>query len=170
MGHQLSLGTVTLLYLYGEVQMPTVYDIPPSVLIRRLAQDLKSRNEIKAPDWADYVKTGAHKERAPDDLDWWYVRCASILRNVYLNGPIGTERLRIVYGGRKRRGSKPAHFYKGSGAIVRTALQQLERAGFVKKRGSKGREMTNIGRSYMDRLAAGLKQELVRAIPELEKY
>jgi small subunit ribosomal protein S19e len=150
--------------------MPTVYDIPANILIRRLAQDLKSREEITAPEWMLFVKTGAHKERAPDDPDFWYVRCASILRKVYLNGPIGTERLRINYGGRKRRGTKPNKFQKGGGAIVRTALQQLELAGFVKKLGTKGREMTNIGRSYMDKLSSTLKKELSQAIPELEKY
>ena len=150
--------------------MPTVYDIPANILIRRLSQDLKSREEIAAPDWMLYVKTGVHKERAPDDPDFWYVRCASILRKVYLNGPIGTERLRIEYGGKKRRGTKPNKFQKGSGAIVRTALQQLEKAGFVKKQGTKGRELTNIGKSYMDKLSSALKNELSQAIPELEKY
>lgn len=150
--------------------MPTVYDIPANILIRRLAQDLKSREEITAPEWMLFVKTGAHKERAPDDPDFWYVRCASILRKVYLNGPIGTEKLRIDYGGKKRRGVKPNKFQKGGGAIVRNALQQLERAGFVKKLGTKGREMTDIGQSYMDKLSSTLKQELSQAIPELEKY
>ncbi|MHA2026506.1 MAG: 30S ribosomal protein S19e [Candidatus Thorarchaeota archaeon] len=150
--------------------MPTVYDIPANILIRRLAQDLKSREEIAPPEWMQFVKTGAHKERAPDEPDFWFVRCASILRKVYLNGPIGTEKLRIEYGGRKRRGVKPNKFQKGSGAIVRTALQQLERAGFITKRATKGREMTDIGRSYMDKLSSALKQELSKAIPELEKY
>jgi small subunit ribosomal protein S19e len=150
--------------------MPTVYDIPPNVMIRRLAQDLRSRDEITPPDWALFVKTGAHKERSPDDPDWWFMRCASILRKVYLKGPIGTERLRIVYGGKKRRGVKPNRFHKGSGAVVRTALQQLERAGFITKRGNKGREMTNVGRSYMDKLSGTLKRELSKAIPELENY
>ncbi|MGD9382199.1 MAG: 30S ribosomal protein S19e [Candidatus Thorarchaeota archaeon] len=150
--------------------MPTVYDIPPNVMIRRLAQDLRSRDEIEPPEWALFVKTGAHKERAPDNPDWWFMRCASILRKVYLKGPIGTERLRIDYGGKKRRGTKPNKFHKGSGAVVRTALQQLEKAGFILKRGNKGREMTNVGRSYMDKLSAALKRELSKAIPELENY
>ncbi|TFG10401.1 30S ribosomal protein S19e [Candidatus Thorarchaeota archaeon] len=150
--------------------MPTVYDIPANILIRRLAQDLKSRKEINPPDWSPYVKTGSHKERAPENPDWWYVRCASILRKVYMKGPVGTEKLRIEYGGRKRRGSRPTHFHKGSGAIIRTALQQLERAGFVKKDDKNGRVMTDIGRSYMDRLSSALKMELEKAIPELEKY
>jgi small subunit ribosomal protein S19e len=150
--------------------MPTVYDIPANILIRRLAQDLKSREEIAPPEWMQFVKTGAHKERAPDDPDFWFVRCASMLRKIYLNGPIGTEKLRIMYGGRQRRGVKPNRFQKGSGAIVRTALQQLEKAGFIMKRGTKGREMTDIGRSYMDKLSSTLKKELSKAIPELEKY
>ncbi len=150
--------------------MPTVYDIPPNVLIQRLAQDLSKRKEIQPPEWAAFVKTGVHKERAPDNPDWWYTRCASILRKLYLKGPIGTEKLRILYGGRQRRGVKPNRFQKGSGAIVRTALQQLERAGFIKKVGNKGREMTGIGRSYMDKLSAALKKELSKAVPELERY
>jgi small subunit ribosomal protein S19e len=150
--------------------MPTVYDIPANILIPRLAQDLKSREEIVVPDWMPFVKTGAHKERAPDEPDFWYMRCASILRKVYLKGPIGTEKLRIDYGGKKRRGTKPNKFQKGSGSIVRTALQQLEMAGFIRKEEGKGREMTDIGRSYMDKLSTALKKELSEAIPELEKY
>lgn len=150
--------------------MLTVRDIPANILIRRLAQDLKSRKEIDPPQWVPYVKTGAHKERAPDDPDWWYVRCASILRKIYLKGPIGTMSLSIDYGGRKRRGVKPNKFHRGSRAIIRAVIQQLERAGFIKKRGNKGREMTDIGRSYMDKLSGSLKDEMVKAIPELEKY
>ena len=154
----------------GDKYMLTVRDIPAHILIRRLAQDLKSRKEIDPPRWAQYVKTGAHNERAPDDSDWWYARCASILRKIYLKGPIGTMRLSIDYGGKKRRGVKPNRFYRGSRAIIRTVIQQLERAGFIKKRGNKGREMTDIGRSYMDKLSASLKDEMVKAIPELDKY
>ncbi|NWF96359.1 MAG: 30S ribosomal protein S19e [Candidatus Thorarchaeota archaeon] len=150
--------------------MPTVYDIPANIFIRRLAQDLKSRKEIQIPDWALFSKTGVHRERAPDDPEWWYIRCASLLRKVYLIGPIGTERLTVEYGGRKQRGTKPSRFRRGSGAVIRTALQQLERAGLLRKCGSKGREMTDIGRSYMDKLSSGLKTELEKAIPELHKY
>ncbi len=156
--------------MYGDKHMPTVYDIPADILIRRLALDIKARKEITPPTWASYVKTGAHKERAPDQEDWWFTRCASIMRKVYLRGPIGIERLRVEYGGRKRRGVKPNKFHRGSGAVVRTALQQLEKVGFVKKRGNKGREITDVGKSYMDKLSAMLKTELSKAIPELENY
>jgi small subunit ribosomal protein S19e len=150
--------------------MPTVYDIPATVLIRRLAEELKTRKEISPPEWTLYVKTGAHKERAPDDPDWWYVRCASVFRKIYLKGPVGTQRLRIVYGGRQRRGTKPNRFRRGSGAVVRTALQQLEKAGFIKKQGNKGRVVTDVGRSYLDKLSGKLKAELSKAVPGLENY
>ena len=56
--------------MYGDKHMPTVYDIPADILIRRLALDIKARKEITPPEWASYVKTGAHKERAPDQEDW----------------------------------------------------------------------------------------------------
>ena len=82
--------------------MTTVYDVPADLLIKRVAEKLKSM--VKPPEWAKYVKTGVHKQRAPEQEDWWYIRLASILRRVYIDGPVGIERLRTYYGGRKRRG------------------------------------------------------------------
>ncbi|HII79102.1 MAG TPA: 40S ribosomal protein S19, partial [Methanosarcina sp.] len=54
---------------------------------------------------AKNVKTGVHKELPPINDDWWYIRCAAVLRKIYTDGPIGTERLRSVYGGKKDNGS-----------------------------------------------------------------
>ncbi|MEM2587429.1 MAG: 40S ribosomal protein S19, partial [Candidatus Bathyarchaeia archaeon] len=96
--------------------MPTPFDVPPSMLISRLARYLKDNvDAVEPPEWAPYVKTGVHAERAPQNPDWWYVRCASLLRKIYIMGPIGVERLRSEYGGRKRRGVRPEHARKGSG-------------------------------------------------------
>ena len=102
-------------------------------LVEKLAEKLKTISEIKAPDWAAYVKTGMHKERPPVDRDWWHKRVASVLYKVLRYGPIGVSKLRRAYGGRKNRGVKPEHFYKGSANIIRKALQQLEKAELVKK-------------------------------------
>ena len=30
--------------------------------------------KIKLPDYVDYVKTGRHKELAPYERDWYYIR------------------------------------------------------------------------------------------------
>ncbi len=149
--------------------MATVYDVPPDMLIQRVAERLKEMEEIKPPEWAMFVKTGVHKERSPEQEDWWYVRVAAILRKVYVNQPVGLERLRTAYGGRKNRGVKPEKFRKGSGSIIRKALQQLEKAGLVKKTES-GRVVTPEGKSLLDKTAAEIKRELEKEIPALVKY
>ncbi|MFX1474009.1 MAG: 30S ribosomal protein S19e [Promethearchaeota archaeon] len=133
--------------------MSTVYDIAADELIPRIAEELRKSKEIKPPEWAGYVKTGAHKERPPTNPDWWYIRCASILRRLYVKGRTGVSRLRTVYGGRKRRGVRPNHFAKGSGSIIRKALQQLEKAGLVTLEKGGGRILSSKGRSFLDRLA-----------------
>ncbi|AEA47757.1 30S ribosomal protein S19e [Archaeoglobus veneficus] len=149
--------------------MATVYDVPADMLIQRVAEKLKEMQEIEPPEWAMFVKTGVHKERSPEQEDWWYIRVAAILRKVYTDGPVGIERLRTAYGGRKRRGVEPPKFMKGSGSIVRKALQQLEKAGFVKKT-EEGRIVTPQGRSFLDKVATELHKELSQQIPALAKY
>jgi len=145
----------------------SVYDVPADLLISRVAEKLK--DAVSPPEWAKFVKTGVSRERAPEQSDWWYTRLASIFRRIYIDGPVGIERLRSYYGGRKRRGVRPAHFRKGSGAVIRNALQQLEQLGFV-KRTSEGRVLTPAGRAYLDKIALELKAELSKTIPELKKY
>ena len=139
--------------------MTTMYDADPQDLVDKTAQELKKIPEIKAPSWAPFVKTGMHKQRAPVEKEWWFVRVASVLRTVYRLGPVGTEKLRTKYGGKKNRGHKKEHFFKGSGSILRKSLQQLEKAGFVKfveKGVHKGRVVTPKGKSFLDKIAAQL--------------
>ena len=151
--------------------MPTPYDLPASVLIDRLAKHLKEEvDEITPPEWTLFARTGVHTQRPPTNPDWWFVRCASILRKIYVKGPIGIEKLRQEYGGRKDNGARPEHASKGSGAIVRNAFKQLNKAGLVKAQRTKGRIVTNEGRQLLDRLATELKRELDKTQPELAKY
>ena len=77
--------------------MTTIYDVDPSKLIEKVSEELKKIDEIKAPEWAKYAKTGASKERPPIEEDWWYARTASILRKIYMLGPIGVSKLRKKY-------------------------------------------------------------------------
>jgi small subunit ribosomal protein S19e len=155
----------------GRRIMTTAYDVPAELLINRLSGYLKENiREIQPPDWASYVKTGSHAERIPQNPNWWYVRSASVLRKLYMNGPIGVSRLRKEYGGRKRRGVKPAHFAKAGGNIIRTILQQLEQAGLTQKAGIKGRVVSGKGRSLLDAMSTQIKRDLDRERPELRSY
>lgn len=151
--------------------MTTVYDVPADVLIERLTEYIKGNiREVKPPEWVAYVKTGSHVERLPQDPDWWYVRSASMLRKLYLKGPIGVSKLRKEYGGRKRRGVKPAHFRRAGGAIIRHILQQLEASGLIAKEDRKGRVISPKGRSLLDAMSVQIKRELEREMPELKVY
>jgi len=150
----------------------TVYDVPPDKLIDALAKYLKENvPDVKPPHWALFVKTaGPARERPPENPDWWYVRCASLLRKLYIHGPVGIERLRTAYGGRTKSRVMPERFKKGGGSIIRKALQQLEKAGLVTKVEGEGRVLTPEGRSLLDRIATRVFKELVKSMPELRKY
>ncbi len=151
--------------------MPTPYDVPASILIAKLANRLKEEHEVIAPpSWAALVKTGSHAERPPQNPDWWFTRCASLLRKIYVKGPVGVQRLRSEYGGRIDRGVRPEHARKGGGAIIRKALQQLESAGLVEPLRNKGRVVSSEGRRLLDSLSTEIKSELETRIPELKRY
>lgn len=140
--------------------MTTVYEVPPGEVIAHVADELKEGDDVTPPGWAAYVKTGPDRERPPEDPDWWYTRVASVLRKVYIHGPIGTERLRSMYGGPVDHGSAPDKAAKGSGSIVRTALQQLEAAGLAELVEGEGRKVTPEGRSFLDNASHEVAQDL----------
>jgi small subunit ribosomal protein S19e len=129
--------------------MTTLYDVSATKLIELTAMKLKDDEQFAPPEWAAWVKTGVHKEHPPQNDDWWYVRCAALLRRIAIDGPVGTQRLRSVYGGKTDNSVKPERFVKGSGSIIRKAMQQLENAGLVRTT-PKGREISSEGRAFLD--------------------
>ncbi len=137
----------------------SVHEVHAAALIKRVSEELKKLKELTPPKWSHFVKTGAHKERPPERPDWWYMRAASLLRRIYINGPVGISRLRTHYGGRQRRGQAPDHFRKAGGKIIRTILQQLEQAGLVKKVERGGRKLTPKSASMLENLAKQIKAE-----------
>ncbi len=114
-----------------------------------LAEALKKISEFEKPEWVDFVKTSVHKQRPSSDENFWHNRAASILRQIYIKGAVGTQRLRSRYGGRKNRGQTPPEFRKGGGKIIRVILQQAEKAGFVEK-APKGRKLTEKGKEFLE--------------------
>ena len=111
--------------------MKAVLQSPKPELIRKIAEELKQVQTVKAPVWATFVKTGANRSRPPVQKDWWYTRAASVLLKVSDRGPVGVSKLQTLYGGRKRRGHQPPEFRRGSGSIIRNIFHQLEKAGLL---------------------------------------
>lgn len=127
-------------------------DAPAQLVIENAAGELKKLSEIKPPEWIGTVKTSSHAERLPSKVDFWYHRCASVLYQVFRNGPVGTEALRVKYGGKTDHKVQRGHHRKAGGKTIRLALQQLEKAGLVKKEKT-GRVATSKGVSLLDKSA-----------------
>ena len=134
--------------------MPTPMDVSSELLIDHLSKFLKENiGDVAPPGWALTAKTGSHTERPPSNPDWWYTRCASLLRKLYIHGPLGIARLRVEYGGRLRHGTHIEHSRIAGGSAIREPLQQLQKAGFVSVEGKKGRKLTAEGVSLLNRMA-----------------
>ncbi len=149
-----------------------IHDVPKTELIERAAKELQQNvKTVQPPAWAMFVKTGAHKERQPTRIDWWFVRTAAILRRLAsVEGPIGVQKLRTLYGGRKNMGHAPERFYRGSGNILRKIFQQLEKAGFAKRIDKglrKGRIITPQGFSFLGKIADAYMKEKNIVLPKI---
>ncbi|KKK44965.1 hypothetical protein LCGC14_0508330 [marine sediment metagenome] len=132
----------------------SIYVIQPEKLIEVIAEKLKEFPEISPPLGSEFWKTAFFKELAPIDTEnFWYIRCASLLRKVKKFGPIGVSRLRKAYGGKNRKGSGLPHSAKGSGKIIRVGLQQLEKAKLIVMNEKKGRIASPEGTSLLERTA-----------------
>ncbi len=149
--------------------MAKVYDVPADLLINKLADILKNE-DIPAPSWTPFVKTGSHADKPPQKPDWWHTRCASILRKVYLNGPLGINDLRKMYGGGKAVGYGNRDHRPAGGGIIRTAIQGLEKLGYVEKVTGKGRVVSKNGMKKLDRLATEILSQLISKTPQLKVY
>lgn len=129
-----------------------IYDVNQQELVLEISKTLKEKELVAMPEWANFIKTGSHRETMPKNPDWWYIRSASILRFVMKSGPVGVSKLRTRYGGRKNRGFKPDRFVRAGGKVLRVILQQLEKSGLVKQaqvESHKGREVTPKGASII---------------------
>lgn len=138
----------------------SVYDLTPQEFNLKLAEALKNIPEFKEPEWAKFVKSSPSKERPIEDENFWHKRAAGILRQIYKKGIVGVNRLRTKYGSKKNRGMKPERFMKAGGKIIRTILQQCDKAGFTESireiKGTRekrpGRKLTPKGKKFLEEL------------------
>ena len=138
--------------------MTSVFEINAQEYNLKLAEALKKIPEFKEPDWAKLVKSGPSKERPIDDLDFWHNRAASILRQIYKKKIVGVSKLRTKYGSKKNRGFKPEEFRKAGGKIIRTILQQSDKAGLTEiakdirdvRSKKPGRQLTKKGKDFLE--------------------
>lgn len=137
----------------------TVKDVSAASFVKAYSAYLKRTGRLEVPKWVDLVKTGAHKELAPYDPDWFYVRAASIARHVYLRKGTGVGGLKKKYGGSKNRGNRPSHHKNASGSVARKVMQALEKISVLELDPTGGRVISADGQKDLDRIA----QQIVEA-------
>ena len=141
----------------------TVRDIKAADFIKAYAQHIKRSGKIELPKWVDYAKTAPHRELAPYDPDWYFIRTAAIARKVYLRQNIGVGSLTKAFGTAGRRGARPQHHYGAAPGIIRHMLHSLEKLKVVEtadsgvKKG--GRRITKLGQQDLDRIAAEVARD-----------
>ena len=131
-----------------------VYEMQLEEYNKKLATILKSMPEFTQPEWSLYIKSGPAKVRPPQDPEFWQRRAASILRQIYTHNVVGVNRLKTRYGSLKNRGVQPEMFVRASGKIIRTILQQAEKAGLLEKFNQSGkragRRLTKQGKELLE--------------------
>ncbi|CAK9823818.1 40S ribosomal protein S19a [Anthophora retusa] len=109
----------------------TLKDVDQHKFVKAFAAFLKKTGKMRVPEWVDIVKSARFKELAPYDPDWYYIRCAALVRHIYIRSPIG--------------------------GVARKALQSLEQLKLIEKAPLGGRKLTSQGRRDLDRIAAQVK-------------
>ena len=149
--------------------MVSVHDVPSSKLIAALASQMKGVPGVEQPEWSRFVKTGSHAERPPADFEWWYTRAASLMRKLYLHGPVGLGDLERAYGGSKALKYYPKHHRDAGGSSIRKILKQLEQADLVTKT-PKGRVLSSKGRGMIDKVSKGIFATLSEENKAMARY
>ena len=99
------------------------------------------------------MKTGVHKELAPYDPDWYFVRAAAIARKIYLRQGTGVGALKKRFGGNYRRGAAPERHQDASGGIIRNICTSLDDLKVTEACGKGGRKISRIGQQALDLVA-----------------
>ncbi len=140
--------------------MASALDVDANKLNAKVAEKLKGIG-VAQPAFVGLVKSGAHNERPPEQEDFFFVRCASIMRQAYIRNMIGVQRLRLHFGGKKNRGVKPNRHRRAGGSTIRKAFQALEKAGLMEKVDKglvRGRKLSAKGRKLLDGAAKEVKK------------
>ncbi|XP_065159333.1 small ribosomal subunit protein eS19A [Atheta coriaria] len=142
----------------------TLKDVDQAKFVKAFSSFLKKTGKLRVPEWVDIVKTSRAKELAPYDPDWYYVRCAAVIRHIYIRSPIGVGSVTKIFGTRQRKGTHPSHFCRSAGGVARKCLQSLEALKLIEKTPDGGRKLTQQGRRDLDRIAAQVKAKERKAI------
>jgi small subunit ribosomal protein S19e len=103
------------------------------------------------------MKQGHGLERAPQNADWYYYRCAAVLRRIYNRPGTGYGGLSKAFATLKNNGSRPEKTVKASRGLLHWACRSLEGLKLIQKGKKSGRTVTKEGRRKCDAIAFNVK-------------
>lgn len=110
--------------------MEQVYRVKASPLIEAIKETLKNNDAIVLPKDSDVIKTSHGKQQSPEDINWFYVRMASIVRYAMCKGTVSLKGLARKYSCRKNVGVRPSRHARGSEFVIESAIEQLIKIGW----------------------------------------
>eukprot|EP00796_Vickermania_ingenoplastis_P007305 gene7305-5147_t len=137
----------------GKRKGATLRDVNAWRWIKTAARHFKQEGKIFVPNCAELVKTSHGRERAPQNPDWYYIRCAAILRALYIRPGQGYGGLSKRFGNKKNNGSCPEHAVKACKGLLHWGCKSLTKLGLVERGAEEGQRVTRKGRKFADAVA-----------------
>ena len=137
----------------GKRKGATLRDVAANKWVRAMAAHLKQEGKLFVPSCTELVKTGYGRERAPQNPDWYYYRCAAVLRRIYVRPGTGYGGLSKAFGKKQNNGSAPEHTAKACRGLLHWCCRSLEGLKLVAKGKFSGRVLTKDGRKRVDTIA-----------------
>ncbi|EPY29798.1 small subunit ribosomal protein S19e [Angomonas deanei] len=139
----------------GRKKGATLRDVNAWRWIKVCAAHFKREGKLFVPNCTEIVKTSHGRERAPQNPDWYYIRCAAVLRAIYLRPGEGYGGLSKRFGNKKNNGSCPEHTVRSARGLLHWSCKSLSKLGLLEKGLSDqgGHRVTKQGRKVADALA-----------------
>ncbi|CAJ1016228.1 putative Ribosomal protein S19e [Leishmania utingensis] len=137
----------------GKRKGATLKDVSAWRWIKTAARHFKQEGKIFVPNCTELIKSSHGRERAPQNPDWYYVRCAAVLRAIYLRPGVGYGGLSKRFGNKKNYGSRPEHTVNSSTGPLHWACKSLTKLGLVEPGAQSGQRLTRKGHKFADSLA-----------------
>ena len=155
----------------GKRKGATLRDVAANKWVRAMALHLKQSGKLFVPNCAELMKQSTGNERAPQNVDWYFFRCAAVLRRVYVRPGTGYGGLAKAFAILKNNGSRPEKTVKASRGLLHWACRSLEGLKLLGKGKESGRVLTREGKRKCDAIAFNVKsgRKAVGAAPTGKK-
>merc|ERR1711991_827804 len=89
--------------------------------------------KLFVPNCTELMKQSHGNQRAPENKDWFFYRCAAVLRRIYVRPGTGYGGMGKAFGILKNNGSRPEKTVKATRGLLHWACRSLQGLKLVAK-------------------------------------